>query len=105
MMDDVIRNAGYILLTRELVHYMHFFKKVEQADELGHLDKVECSGSNQSLANIRSTQQQQEQYAVHSCSSRSSTPYAAKCLRPDCMVEPIGRDMGLSLLACHSHGQ
>jgi hypothetical protein len=37
-----------IFKTRELVRYTHFLKKIYQADELGRLDKVECSGADKS---------------------------------------------------------
>jgi hypothetical protein len=31
------------------VHYTDFFKKVDQADEFGRLDRVECSGADNLL--------------------------------------------------------
>jgi hypothetical protein len=39
---------------------MHFLNKVDQAYELGRLDKVECSGADKLWRSV----QQQEQYAA-----------------------------------------
>jgi hypothetical protein len=47
------------MVTRELVRYTHFLKKVHQTDELSHFDKVE-SEVELTNCNVCSTQQQQQ---------------------------------------------